>query len=63
MKDEDPDPVEVLASAIARSVGLPIDPAHLPGVSQNLSLLYRHAAKVQEADITAEYWQLPIYRP
>jgi Protein of unknown function (DUF4089) len=57
------DPMATLASAIARSIGMPIDPAFMPGVSRNLSLLYEHAAKVQAADLPAASHQAPIYRP
>ena len=63
MKDQERDPMEVLASAVARAIGLPIDPAYLPGVGQNLSLLYQAAAKMQDAEVPPEFYPLPIYRP
>jgi len=53
----------VLASAVARSLGLPIDPVYLPGIGRNLALLYEHAAKLQALDISGAQHQAPIYRP
>ncbi|HKM62762.1 MAG TPA: AtzG-like protein [Acidisphaera sp.] len=60
---EESDPMAVLASAVARSLGLPIDPVYLPGIGRNLALLYEHAAKLQALDISGAQHQAPIYRP
>ena len=59
----DDEATAALASAIARAIGLNIDPAWLPGVGRNLALLYEHAARVQNADVPAELHQAPVYRP
>ncbi len=60
---EETDPMAALAAAVARSLGVPIDPAYLSGVGRNLVLLYEHAATLQALDISGAQHQAPIYRP
>jgi hypothetical protein len=52
---------EAYAREAARLLGLPIDPAHLPGVVQNLRLAARMAAIVESMPIPREQEAAPVF--
>jgi len=54
---------EAHARVAAAAIGLPIDPAHLPGVVMNLRLAARMAAVVESLPLTPADEQAPVYRP
>lgn len=49
------------AREAARLVGLPIDPAHLPGVVMNLELAARMAALVEGMPIAPSQEAAPVF--
>jgi len=62
MPEQEFDP-ETYVDASAALVGLPIDPAHRPGVILNLERLAQLAALVMEFPLTDEAEPAPVFRP
>ncbi len=54
------DPAAYAARAAA-AVGLPLDPAHLPGVAMNLALAARMAALVEKAALGPAEEAAPVF--
>lgn len=54
---------EAYARATAAALGLPIDPAHLPGVVMNLRLAARMAALVESMPLTPADEPAPVFVP
>jgi hypothetical protein len=54
---------EAYVDAAARLIGLPIEPAHRPGVVLNLERIARLAALVMEFDLPEEIEPAPVYTP
>lgn len=52
---------EAYAKAAAATVGLPLDPRHLPGVVANLTLAARMAALVEGMPITPADEAAPVF--
>lgn len=50
-------------AALARVAGLTIDPAHLPGVRMNLSVLLGQAALFLDPPMPPIIEPAPVYRP
>lgn len=53
----------LLAEQAARFLGLPLDPAHVPGVAANLVLLQSHAARILALDLPSETEPAPVFDP
>jgi hypothetical protein len=62
MADE-PFDAEAYVDATARLIGLPIDPAHRPGVVLNLQRIAQMAALVMEFPLPEETESAPVYEP
>jgi len=62
MADE-PFDAEAYVDAVAKLIGLPIDPAHRPGVVLNLERIAQMAALVMEFDLPEETEPAPVYTP
>jgi hypothetical protein len=62
MADE-PFDAEAYVDAAAKLIGLPIDPAHRPGVVLNLERIAQMAALVMEFDLPEETEPAPVYTP
>jgi hypothetical protein len=62
MADE-PFDAEAYVDAAARLIGLPIDPAHRPGVVLNLERIAQMAALVMAFDLPEETEPAPVYTP
>lgn len=61
-----PDPVlnaAAYAEAASAMVGITIDPAHRPGVEQNLELLQRMAQLVMSFPLPEETEPAPVFTP
>ncbi len=60
-----PDPFDPQAYAIqaAALIGLPLAPAHLPGVAANVALAARMAAMVFAVPLTPADEAAPVYTP
>jgi hypothetical protein len=60
-----PDPIDIEAyvEAAAQLVGLPLDPAHRPGVVLNLGRIAQMAALVMEFPLSEETEPAPVYEP
>ena len=54
---------EVYVDAVAALIGLPIDPAHRPGVVVNIERLAQMAALVMEFPLPEEAEPAPVFRP
>jgi hypothetical protein len=54
---------EAYVDAAAALIGLPIDPAHRPGVVFNLERLAQMAALVMEFPLPEEAEPAPVFRP
>jgi len=54
---------EAYVDAAAALIGLPIDPAHRPGVAINLERLAQMAALVMEFPMPDEAEPAPVFRP
>jgi hypothetical protein len=59
----EPFDAEAYVDAAARLIGLPIDPAHRPGVVLNLERLAQMAALVMDFDLPEETEPAPVYAP
>jgi len=62
MADRSFDP-ETYVDAAAALIGLPIDPAHRPGVVVNLERIAQLAALVAEFPLPDEAEPAPVFRP
>jgi len=62
LRAKKPDAVEMLVSAGAQALALPIDPAWAAGIRFNLQLLFRHAALVDEFSLPDESEPAPVFR-
>ncbi|MBE9606086.1 DUF4089 domain-containing protein [Acetobacteraceae bacterium H6797] len=62
MPDETFD-AEAYAKQAAALIGLPLDPAHLPGVTRNLTLAAQMAATVFSLPLTPADEQAPVFNP
>jgi Protein of unknown function (DUF4089) len=62
MADE-PFDAEAYVDAAAKLIGLPLDPAHRPGVVLNLERIAQMAALVMEFDLPEETEPAPVYTP
>jgi hypothetical protein len=62
MTDE-PFDAAAYVDAAARLIGLPLDPAHRPGVALNLERIAQMAALVMEFDLPEETEPAPVYSP
>jgi hypothetical protein len=62
MADQPVDP-EAYVDAAAALIGLPIDPAHRPGVIVNLERIAQMAALVMEFALPEEAEPAPVLRP
>jgi len=54
---------EAYVDAAAQLVGLPLDPAHRPGVVLNLGRIAQMAALVMEFPLPDETELAPVYQP
>jgi hypothetical protein len=54
---------EAYVDAAAKLIGLPIDPAHRPGVILNLERIAQMAALVMEFPLPEETEPAPVYTP
>jgi hypothetical protein len=54
---------EAYVDAAAALIGLPIDPAHRPGVIVNLERIAQMAALVMEFALPEEAEPAPVFRP
>jgi Protein of unknown function (DUF4089) len=54
---------EAYVDAAAALIGLPIDPAHRPGVVVNLDRIAQMAALVMEFTLPDEAEPAPVFRP
>ena len=54
---------EALARQAAAAIGLPLHPAHLPGVTMNLGLAARMAALVEAVPLTPADEAAPVFDP
>jgi hypothetical protein len=52
---------EAYAKAAAAALGLPLDPAHLPGIVMNLRLAARMAALVESLPLTPVDEAAPVF--
>jgi hypothetical protein len=59
--DRPPFDAEAHARAAAALVGLPLDPAHLPGVVANLHVAARMAALVEAVPLTVADEPAPVF--
>jgi hypothetical protein len=57
-----PDAVEMLVSAGAQTLALPVDPAWAAGIRFNLQLLFRHAALIDEFSLPNDSEPAPVFR-
>jgi hypothetical protein len=62
MADE-PFDAEAYVDAAAKLIGLPLDPAHRPGVVLNLERIAQMAALVMAFDLPEETEPAPVYTP
>jgi hypothetical protein len=62
MPDE-PFDAKAYVDAAAKLIGLPIDPAHRPGVILNLERIAQMAALVMAFDLPEETEPAPVYTP
>jgi hypothetical protein len=62
MADQPVDP-QAYVDAAAALIGLPIDPAHRPGVIVNLERIAQMAALVMEFALPEEAEPAPVFRP
>ena len=60
---EEPFDAEAYVDAAAKLIGLPIDPAHRPGVVLNLERIAQMAALVMAFDLPEETEPAPVYVP
>jgi hypothetical protein len=54
---------EAYVDAAAKLIGLPLDPAHRPGVVLNLERIAQMAALVMEFPLPEETDPAPVYQP
>jgi hypothetical protein len=52
---------EAHARAVAATIGLPLHPAHLPGIVMNLTLAARMAALVESVPVTPAEEAAPVF--
>ena len=57
-----PDALEMLVSAGAQALALPVDPAWHTAIRFNLQLLFRHAALVDNFSLPDESEPAPVFR-
>lgn len=50
-------------AVLAKMAGLAIDPAHAPGVTRNLAILFDQAALLGQAPVGQLVEPAPVYRP
>ena len=62
MSDQ-PFDAEAFVDAAAALIGLPIDPAHRPGVVLNMERIAQMAALVMEFPLPDEIEPAPVFRP
>ena len=60
---ERPFDAEAYVDAAAKLIGLPLDPAHRPGVVLNLERIAQMAALVMEFPLPEETDPAPVYQP
>jgi hypothetical protein len=58
-----PEDIEAYVDAAAKLVGLPLDPAHRPGVVQNLGRIAQMAALVMAFPLPEETEPAPVFEP
>jgi len=58
-----PEDIEAYVDAAAKLVGLPLDPAHRPGVVLNLSRIAQMAALVMAFPLPEETEPAPVFEP
>ena len=51
------------AKQAAAAIGLPLNPAHLPGITMNLALARRMAELIGQMEITPADEAAPVYVP
>ncbi|MBS7790785.1 DUF4089 domain-containing protein [Roseococcus sp. SDR] len=54
---------EAYAKQAAAAIGLPLNPAHLPGITMNLALAKRMAGLIEQMKITPADEAAPVYVP
>ena len=59
----DPTDIEAYVDATAQLIGLPLDPAHRPGVVLNLGRIAQMAALVMDFPLPEETEPAPVYEP
>jgi hypothetical protein len=59
----DPIDLEAYVDAAAELVGMPLDPAHRPGVVLNLGRIAQMAALVMEFPLPDDTEPAPVYQP
>jgi hypothetical protein len=59
--DNDPFDAEAYAREVAKAIGLPLHPAHLPGIAMNLRLAARMAAIVEGMPLTPADEAAPVF--
>ena len=60
---DNPEDIEAYVDAAAKLVGLPLDPAHRPGVVLNLSRIAQMAALVMAFPLPEETEPAPVFEP
>lgn len=60
MPDFDP---EAYARQAAAAIGLPLNPAHLPGITMNLALAHRMAGLIAQMKLSPADEAAPVYVP
>jgi hypothetical protein len=51
------------AKQAAAAIGLPLNPAHLPGITMNLALAKRMAGLIEQMKLSAADEAAPVYVP
>ncbi len=60
---DQPFDAEAYVDAAARLIGVPLDPAHRPGVIVNVARIAEMAALVMEFPLPDEVEPAPVFRP
>jgi hypothetical protein len=54
---------EAYAKQAAAAIGLPLNPAHLPGITMNLALAKRMAGLIEQMKLSPTDEAAPVYVP
>jgi len=57
-----PDPLDTYIASAAAALGIPVEPAWMPTIRQNLDVTLKHAALVAEKELPDDAEPAPVFK-